>query len=118
MASKLLPKILAILEHHGYVWTHGKAPDDVQIQRIRAGAGDRMNGAWSWALWSATNPGETGDIGSQWPATEIAKWGPDKVMLYTNKFGQTSIDPTKETIQKQNEQRRHRVQAQKEGRDP
>lgn len=91
--SKLIPKILAILESHGWkapvhVWPDGP-PADLEIRRIRTGRGDRSAGAWSWFLWSDSRPLHN-DVGSQWPATECVKMGAD---LYENPWGQVALMP-------------------------
>lgn len=94
--SPLIPKILAILEAHGWkapahIWPDGP-PADLEIRRIRVGRGWRSTGAWSWHLWSPSAP-LPDDVGSQWAATECAKMGPAGTRLYHNPYGQTAIMP-------------------------
>jgi hypothetical protein len=98
--SPLIPKILAILEHHGFQWRGGSAPDDLEIRRTHAGRGQRDAGAWSWHLWSASRPNEAMDIGSQFPASYVARLGPSGTHVNTNDFGQTHIAPTLESMRK------------------
>lgn len=94
--SSIVPKILAILEAHGWkapahVWPDGP-PADLEIRRIRVGRGDRSAGAWSWFIWSDSHP-LPNDVGSQWPATECVRMGVEGTRLYENPWGQTALTP-------------------------
>ena len=79
--SPLIPKILAILEHHGFRWPAGKPPADLCIRRTYAGHQQRNAGAWSWCLWSDTEP-KAANVGSQDPASDIARLSPEWTTLY------------------------------------
>lgn len=96
--SPLIPRLLAILAHHGFQWTNGEAPVDLEIRRIRVGRGERSSGAWSWHFWSDSRPGEALDVGSQFPARELARLRPEQTGIATNAFGQTHIFPTPAVI--------------------
>lgn len=94
--SPLIPKLLAILESHGWrapahVWPDGP-PADLEIRRIRAGRHQRSAGAWSWHLWSGSAPLPY-DVGSQFAARECVRMGIDGTHLYTNPYKQTAILP-------------------------
>lgn len=94
--SPLIPKLLAILEAHGWkapahVWPNGP-PDDLEIRRIRAGRHQRSAGAWSWFLWSPSAP-LAFDVGSKWPATECVRMGVEGTQIYENPHGQVALLP-------------------------
>lgn len=68
-----------------------------RIHRVRAGRIQRSHGAWSWHLdWSKDKdptrdrPSGLSQIGSQWPIRELFKHG---VSIYTDRFGDTHLDP-------------------------
>lgn len=74
--------------------THGiNCPDDVAIQRTRAGHWQRSAGAWSWFLASPSAWGYNLRIGSQHPASLVAKGFTIYEHLYT-----LTLDPIKDRV--------------------
>ncbi len=72
--------------------------DDYELHRTKAGRYQRAAGAWSWSLRSSKDS-RAGRFGSQYPATEIARW-PENFLLYQTPHhdyelikGNASVDP-------------------------
>jgi hypothetical protein len=90
--KQLRSKILALVRHHGIHWPVTES--ETSIRRIRAGHHQRSAGAWSWELYTKEHV-RCGRVGSQFAATEIARLGPLRTEVYSNRFGDDDIIPSK-----------------------
>lgn len=60
----------------------------VRVDRLYPSTWQRAEGAWSWAAQLTV-----GEIGSQWPMSEVLKWNPDKIEIYNSIPGQICLYP-------------------------
>lgn len=59
--------VARLREQHGL-----DLPADTHIRRLHSGWAMKAAGAWSWSLWSPTEPDKV-SYGSQWAATDLLK---------------------------------------------
>lgn len=66
-------------------------PEGFRFRRTRAGSWQRSAGAWSWEI-SWNRAGNVGTIGSQYPVSELLRYGLDVDM---DTFGRAHLYPKK-----------------------
>lgn len=80
-------------------------PADTYVRRLYSGWAMKANGAWSWSLWSNTDPSDRNLIyGSQWPATQLLRCKDWQIDPPTRNTPDRAIEPCKGCLDRERQQ--------------
>jgi hypothetical protein len=96
--NRLTLKIIEILKHHKVPVDTDKFPADTKPRRTYAGYWQRSAGAWSWWLFSQSEPHAFNglDIASQFAASDLARCKLEETEIYRNPHGGYELIITRE----------------------